>query len=88
MPKPLGLVDLLNRSNPRIFWQEDSEPNQAYRRVGNVLQRVVRIGICWSWLITSDKDGCVLAGKIDWDYTPEDAAKAADDALEAASLRD
>ena len=86
MAKPLGLIDLLNRDNPRIPWQEDVPSQQAYRKVGNVSQHVIRIGLSWTWLITSNKSGIVLAGKIDCDYTPEDAAKAADDVLEEASL--
>lgn len=56
--------------------------DQALRTIGTVVQWIVKVGNCWSWLIV--KDGVVLMGEVNWDHTPEDAVKAADDAMAAA----
>lgn len=64
-------------------WEEIGEHQAVCPHGPRTKAYVLRVGSSWGWLIAIG--GEVVAGKIDWNMAPEDAAREAFDMIEVSS---
>jgi hypothetical protein len=79
-----NVAEFINKMNGdrEHEWQHVADCQALHDR-GEFADYVFRVGSSWAWM-TVDRTGSIISGRVDWNQTPEQAAK---DAIAAATSK-